>query len=54
VKVSVKVAPDGSVTSVIVRDTPDDRLGACVAAEMRRAHFAKTTLGGSFGYPFIF
>jgi outer membrane biosynthesis protein TonB len=54
VKVSVKVAPDGSVRNVTVRETPDESLGRCVAAEMQHAHFAKTKYGGSFGYPFIF
>jgi len=54
VKVSVKVNPDGSVSSVTVKDTPDPGLGSCVAAAMQRARFAKTQNGGSFGYPFVF
>ena len=54
VKVSVKVGPSGSVESVTVKNTPDAALGNCVAAAMQKASFAKTTNGGSFGYPFVF
>ncbi len=54
VKVSVKVAPNGAITSVVVKDTPDTALGTCVVEAVRHATFAKTTYGGSFGYPFVF
>ncbi|MBA3392493.1 MAG: zinc-ribbon domain-containing protein [Deltaproteobacteria bacterium] len=54
VKVSVKVNPDGSVSSVSVKDTPDAGLGRCVASAMEKASFKKTQNGGSFGYPFVF
>jgi outer membrane biosynthesis protein TonB len=54
VKLSVKVAPDGTVSDVTIRDTPDPDLGQCVGKEMRRARFEKTDLGGSFSYPFVF
>ena len=54
VKVSVKVAPDGTVSSVTLRETPDDALGTCVVDAMRRATFAATDTGGAFSYPFIF
>ncbi len=54
VKVSVKVNPDGSISSVTVKNTPDAALGNCVASAMQRARFAKTQSGGSFGYPFVF
>jgi hypothetical protein len=54
VKVSVKVAPDGSVMSVTVKETPDVPLANCVAETIQRAKFAKTAAGGSFGYPFVF
>jgi len=52
VRVSVKVSPDGSVSGVTVRNTPDPGLGNCVAAVMQIAKFAKTQRGGSFAYPF--
>jgi predicted Zn finger-like uncharacterized protein len=54
VKVSVKVSPDGSVTGVSVKNTPDPGLGNCVAGVMQSAKFARTQNGGSFAYPFQF
>jgi predicted Zn finger-like uncharacterized protein len=54
VKVSVKVSPDGHVTSVTVKNTPDAGLGNCVAGMMQKATFAKTQTGGSFSYPYTF
>lgn len=54
VKVSVKVGPDGHVSSVTVKNTPDAGLGNCVAGVMQKATFAKTQTGGSFAYPFSF
>ena len=54
VKVSVRVGPDGHVTSVTVKETPDAGLGDCVAGIMQKATFARTQNGGSFAYPFPF
>jgi hypothetical protein len=54
VKISVKVGPDGHVSSVTVKNTPDAGLGNCVAGVMQKATFAKTQTGGSFAYPFTF
>jgi hypothetical protein len=54
VTVHVKVAPAGRVASVTIAAEPDAVLGACVAAEMRKATFAKTQAGGTFRYPFVF
>jgi hypothetical protein len=54
VKVSVKVNPDGAVTNVTVKNTPDPGLGNCVAGMMQKATFAKTQTGGSFSYPYTF
>jgi hypothetical protein len=54
VKVAVKVAPDGHVTAVTVKNTPDPGLGSCVASMMQQAIFAKTQNGGSFAYPYTF
>lgn len=54
VSVSVKVAPDGLVTTVRVQTTPDPALGECVAAAIKNATFARTQSGGSFTYPFMF
>jgi len=54
VKVSVKVAPNGSVSSVTVKESPDGALGSCVSSAMQKATFAKTQNGGSFSYPFKF
>jgi outer membrane biosynthesis protein TonB len=54
VKVSVKVTPAGSISSVSVTTTPDPGLGSCVQSAMRGATFRKTQSGGSFSYPFVF
>ncbi|HEU4728609.1 MAG TPA: GYF domain-containing protein [Kofleriaceae bacterium] len=54
VKVSVKVGPDGHVSSVTVKNTPDAGLGNCVAGMMQKATFARTQSGGSFSYPYTF
>ena len=54
VKITVSVAPAGTVTSAKVTQTPGDALGACVAGAVSKATFARTTQGGSFSYPFVF
>ena len=54
VKVSVKVGADGHVANVTVKNTPDDGLGACVAAQVQKAVFPKTQTGGQFAYPYTF
>lgn len=54
VKIRVVVGPDGNVTSVTVRSTPDEALGNCVARAVQPAVFARTQVGGSFSYPFVF
>lgn len=53
-KAQVKVNPDGSVSTVLIRGAPDDALAQCVGAIMRSARFPRTDLGGSFTYPFVF
>jgi hypothetical protein len=54
VKLSITVDGEGSVQELSVQETPDEGLGNCVAAALRKAKFAKTTNGGSFTYPFVF
>ena len=54
VKLAVAVGGDGTVKSVGVIETPLPALGACVAAAVKEAHFARTAKGGSFNYPFAF
>jgi len=54
VKVHVKVAASGTVTSATVKTAPTPDLGACAARAMERATFAATLEGGSFSYPFLF
>ncbi len=54
VKVSVKVAGSGTVSSVTVKESPDGALGSCVAAAVQKATFAKTQTGATFSYPFKF
>lgn len=54
VKIALGVAPDGSVTSASVTDSPDPALGECVLGAMKSAKFGKTVNGASFTYPFAF
>lgn len=54
VRASVRVAPDGTVASVVVQSAPDDALAQCVAAVMRSARFPASNQGVSFTYPFVF
>jgi TonB family protein len=54
VKLSVSVTSEGNVKSADVAEAPDEALGSCVAAAMRKARFGKSVKGGSFTYPFVF
>jgi len=54
VKLYVQVTAGGSVEDVSVQSTPDAPIGACVATAIKKASFARTQNGGSFGYPFVF
>ena len=54
VKVRVRVAPSGAVSSVTVLATPDPSLGSCVHDVMNSILFKPTQNGGSFSYPFVF
>ena len=55
VKITVKVAPNGKISSVRVKSTPNSALGACVkSAVERRAKFIETQKGRTFTYPFVF
>ena len=53
-KVSVKVLPDGTVSSVTAMEAPSRELATCVSNAMERARFIPTVHGGSFTYPFNF
>lgn len=54
VKIAVKVRLNGTVSQASVKQTPDSRLGDCVAQVLRDARFPETDDGGSFTYPFVF
>jgi hypothetical protein len=54
VTVAMKVAPDGAVSSVSVKETPDRQLSECIASELRKAKFRRTNNGGSFSTSFSF
>ena len=54
VKAKLVIAASGSVTSVSITETPDEALGACVAAVLKTATFDRTKSGGSVSYPFNF
>jgi hypothetical protein len=53
-RLSVTVTPEGTVSNVVVKDSPDPWLSGCVAARMKGAFFAKTRSGGAFSQPFVF
>jgi predicted Zn finger-like uncharacterized protein len=50
VKVSIKVTPEGRVSGVTIKASPDEALSACVVAAASRGSFPKTQRGGSFFY----
>jgi hypothetical protein len=54
VRARIVVGADGRVTNVIIEETPEAALGACVAGALQKATFKKTASGGSFSYPFVF
>lgn len=54
VKVKIEVAPAGTVSSATITTSPDQTLGDCVAAAIKKATFKKTQKGGTFSYPFVF
>ena len=54
VKVSVKVEPDGTISSVTPMEAPSRELATCVSSAVWQARFAPTLRGGSFSYPFLF
>jgi TonB family protein len=54
VKLSITVAPDGSVKSIAVDSAPDSALGDCVLAAVKRARFGQANGETSFVYPFVF
>jgi hypothetical protein len=54
VKVHVQVSPDGKVANASIEGKTDAKLNNCIANAMKTATFAKTKIGGSFSYPFVF
>lgn len=54
VKLEVDVTSEGVPSNVEVIESVGTGLGGCVATAVRGATFAKTQLGGSFSYPFVF
>jgi hypothetical protein len=50
VKLSLAIAPAGTVTSVTIRSSTDDALATCIVAAARKGTFAKTQRGGAFSY----
>jgi hypothetical protein len=54
VRALLVIAPEGKVTNVEIKETPDASLGSCVAGVLQAATFDKTAQGGSFSYPFVF
>ena len=52
VKLTVVVQPDGSVSDVTVKETPDAELGKCAANQMRTVEFAKSRSGITVTYSF--
>lgn len=54
VKLAVTVSPEGRVTDVEVRESPDPAIGACAANAMRGARFVEAQHESVFVYPFNF
>ena len=54
VRVRVRVAPSGAVSSVAVLATPDRSLGSCVHDVLGGTLFKPTHNGGVFTYPFVY
>lgn len=54
VKIHVHVTPAGTIDEASVSSSPDAALGACVAAAVKKATFAKSQSGAAFTYPFAF
>jgi hypothetical protein len=54
VKITARVAPDGTPAAVKVKAAPDELLGECVADAVKKARFPATDTGASFSYPFVF
>ncbi len=54
VEVQVVVAPDGRVSTVNIEETPDPRLGRCVATAVKRLRLPESEAGVTFTYPFAF
>jgi hypothetical protein len=50
----VEVNAKGTVTNVMIAQTPAPAAGACVAAAVQKAAFRETNRGGVFSYPFTF
>jgi len=50
VRISVEVAPDGSVDKAFVLEAPEAGVGQCVASVVRGVAFPATAVGGSFVY----
>lgn len=54
VKLFIRVKPDGTASSVEIRESPDETLGSCVANAVRGARFRATIRGGAFTKAFTF
>ncbi len=54
VLIAFKITGSGAVDRATVKESPDPALGACVAAAVRKAAFARTQTGGAFQFPYRF
>lgn len=54
VKLSIRVNPDGTASTIDVREATDEALGTCVVEAVRGAHFRATARGGAFTKTFTF
>ena len=54
VRISVTVAPDGAVSNIVIKDSPDAWLSSCLSTRMKAARFTPTQSGGAFSQPFSF
>lgn len=54
VRISVTVAPDGTVSNILVKGSPNASLSSCLSTRMKAARFEPTRSGGAFSQPFSF
>jgi hypothetical protein len=53
IKIAIKVGPDGTVTSAEIKQSPDEKVNACVVGVAKTIVLPKSQKGVTFSYPII-